>query len=32
MGLSRKGELFLDSWVTVGLTVPAVVYGMICLL
>ncbi len=32
MGLSRRGELFLDSWVMVGLTVPAIVYGMICLL
>lgn len=32
MGLSRVGEAFLDSWVTVGLTVPAIVYGMICLL
>ena len=32
MGLSRKGEAFLESWVTVGLTVPAIVYGMICLL
>src|SRR4051794_8089660 len=25
MGLSRKGELFLDTWVMVGLTVPAIV-------
>lgn len=32
MGLSQKGEVFFDSWVTVGLTVPAIVYGMICLL
>jgi NitT/TauT family transport system permease protein len=32
MGLSRSGEVFFDSWVTVGLTVPAIVYGMICLL
>lgn len=32
MGLSRKGELFFDSWVVIGLTVPAIVYGMICLL
>src|SRR5688500_12329776 len=31
MGLSRKGELFLDSWVTVGLTIPAIVYSIICL-
>jgi NitT/TauT family transport system permease protein len=32
MGLSRKGELFLDPWVMVGLTVPAIVYSIICLL
>ena len=32
MGLYRKGEAFLDSWVTVGLTVPAIVYSIICLL
>src|SRR3989442_9114758 len=32
MGLSRKGELFLDSWVMVGLTVPAIVNTIICLL
>jgi len=32
MGLSRKSELFLDSWVMVGLTVPAIVYSIICLL
>jgi len=32
MGLSRKGEVFLDSWVMVGLTVPAIVYSIICLL
>src|SRR5205823_4083055 len=32
MGLSRKGELFLDSWVMVGLTIPAIVYSIICLL
>ena len=32
MGLSRKGEIFLDSWVMVGLTVPAIVYSIICLL
>lgn len=32
MGLSRKGEEFLDSWVMVGLTVPAIVYSIICLL
>ena len=31
MGLSRKGEVFLDSWVTVGLTIPAIVYSIICL-
>ena len=32
MGLSRRGEEFLDSWVTVGLTIPAIVYSIICLL
>jgi NitT/TauT family transport system permease protein len=32
MGLSRKGEVFLDSWVMVGLTVPAIVNSIICLL
>lgn len=32
MGLSRKGEQFLDMWLLVGLTIPAIVYGMICLL
>jgi NitT/TauT family transport system permease protein len=32
MGLSRKGEIFLDSWVMVGLTVPAIVYSIVCLL
>jgi NitT/TauT family transport system permease protein len=32
MGLSRWGEQFFDSWVVIGLTVPAIVYGMICLL
>jgi NitT/TauT family transport system permease protein len=32
MGLSLKGELFLDSWVMVGLTVPAIVNSIICLL
>jgi NitT/TauT family transport system permease protein len=32
MGLSRRGELFFDSWVMIGLTVPAIVYGMMCLL
>jgi NitT/TauT family transport system permease protein len=32
MGLSHKGELFLDSWVMVGLTVPAIVYSIVCLL
>ena len=32
MGLYRNGEAFLDSWVTVGLTVPAIVYSIICLL
>jgi NitT/TauT family transport system permease protein len=32
MGLYKKGEAFLDAWVTVGLTVPAIVYSIICLL
>ena len=32
MGLFKKGEAFLDAWVTVGLTIPAVVYSIICLL
>jgi NitT/TauT family transport system permease protein len=32
MGLYRKGEAFLDAWVTVGLTIPAIVYSIICLL
>src|SRR5262249_44341259 len=32
MGLSRKGEVFLDSWFMVGLTVPAIVSSIVCLL
>src|SRR5215831_5370080 len=32
MGLSRKGEVFLDSWVLVGLTLPAIVNSIICLM
>jgi NitT/TauT family transport system permease protein len=32
MGLSRRGEVFLDAWVMVGLTIPAIVYSIICLL
>ena len=32
MGLSRKSEVFLESWVLVGLTVPAIVNSIICLL
>src|SRR5215471_18543781 len=32
MGRSKKGEVFLDSWVRVGITVPAIVYSIICLL
>ena len=32
MGISRKGEAFLDAWVLVGLTLPAIVYSIICLL
>jgi NitT/TauT family transport system permease protein len=32
MGLSRRGEQFLDSVVMVGLTIPAVVYGIVGIL
>jgi len=32
MGMFRKGEAFLESWVTVGLTIPAIVYSIIFLL
>jgi NitT/TauT family transport system permease protein len=32
MGLSPKGELYLDSLVMVGLTIPAIVYGIICVI
>jgi NitT/TauT family transport system permease protein len=32
MGLSRTAEVFLESWTLVGLTVPAIVYSIICLL
>jgi NitT/TauT family transport system permease protein len=32
MGLSIRGEKFFESWVMVGLTIPAVVYAIICLL
>lgn len=32
MGLSWKGEIYLDSIVMVGLTVPAIVYGIICVI
>ena len=32
MGLAIKGEKFFESWVMVGLTIPAVVYAIICLL
>ena len=32
MGLSRRAEVFLESWVMVGLTLPAIVYSIICLL
>ena len=32
MALSRVGELYLDSFVMVGLTVPAIVYGIICVI
>ncbi len=32
MGVSHKAEKFLESWVMVGLTIPAVVYAIITLL
>jgi NitT/TauT family transport system permease protein len=32
MGISRVGEWLLDTWVLVGLTIPAVVYGIVCIL
>jgi len=32
MGLSKRGEEFFETWVMVGLTIPAVVYGIIFLL
>lgn len=32
MGISRVGEWVLDTWVLVGLTIPAVVYGIVCIL
>ena len=32
MGMSKRGETFLDAWVMVGLTIPAIVYSIICLL
>src|SRR5215470_13589592 len=32
MGMSKRGEVFLDAWVMVGLTIPAIVYSIICLL
>jgi len=32
MGMSKRGEIFLDAWVMVGLTIPAIVYSIICLL
>lgn len=32
MGLSRTGEEFFEPWVMVGLTIPAVVYGIIFLI
>ena len=32
MGLSRRAEHFFDSWVLVGLTIPAVVYGIVGIL
>jgi len=32
MGLSKKAEVFFDAWVMVGLTIPAIVYSILCLL
>ncbi len=32
MGVSRVGEWILDTWVLVGLTIPAVVYGIVSIL
>jgi len=32
MGLSRTGEIFLESWVMAALTLPAIVNSIICLL
>lgn len=32
MGLSRKAEQYFDAWVMVGLTIPAVVYGIVGIL
>lgn len=32
MGLSKKFEVFLDAWVMVGLTIPAIVYSILFLL
>jgi NitT/TauT family transport system permease protein len=32
MGLSKQFEVFLESWVLVGLTIPAIVNSIICLL
>lgn len=32
MGLSKKGEQLLDSWVLVAFTVPSVVYGILAIL
>jgi NitT/TauT family transport system permease protein len=32
MGLFRIGEVFLESWVMVGLTIPAIVNSIICLM
>ncbi|MCS7172368.1 MAG: ABC transporter permease [Armatimonadetes bacterium] len=32
MGISRVGEWMLDTWVLVGLTIPAVVYGIVSVL
>lgn len=32
MGVSARGEKFFDGWVMVGLTIPAIVYGMVTLM
>ena len=32
MGMTRVGEQFFDAWVMVGLTIPAVIYGIVAIL